>query len=148
MVAPLAILAIGAGLKTGGQIFGGIEAKRQAKSEARALNNQAALEQREAEFNALQTDRQFIELMAEQRAAAAASGVTLEGAPMAIIRQTQRDKEETLANIRSAGRARAGILARQAKDAKRRGRAAFISGISGGISGGIGSAGKLGDIGG
>lgn len=133
----------GAGLAAGGQIFGGLGAKKQSKRQARALRQQAAFQREQAqlerelgEFDVLQQSRAFDKLMGRQRLATAASGIKLEGSPMLLLEESLRDKEETIENIRTLAESRAraleigaGQLGQQAKDTLRAGRNALIGSI-------------------
>ena len=125
-----AIIA-GTALATGGQVFQGIQAKKQAKKQANLLRQRAALEKEAAEFDALQQERAFEKLMGRQRLAFAASGVELAGSQLLLLEETLRDKQETIDNIRRAGEARVGALTAQAKEVKRAGRNALIGSIMG-----------------
>lgn len=64
----------GTAIAGGGQIFAGIQAKKQSKRQARALQQQAAFQREQAqlerelgEFDALQQSRAFDKLMGRQR---------------------------------------------------------------------------------
>ena len=141
-----------------GQIFGGIQAKKQSKRQARALQQQAAFQREQAqlerelgEFDALQQGRAFDKLMGRQRLSFAASGVRLEGSPLDILDESLRDKEETIENIRTLAESRAralefgaGQLGQQAKDTRRAGRNALIGSIFSAVGTGLQGASKVG----
>lgn len=124
-------LIVGTAIAAGGQIHGGIQAKKAAKKRANLLREQAAREKEAAEFDALQQERAFEKLMGRQRLAFAASGVELAGSPLLLLEETLRDKQETINNILRGGEARAGALSAQAREVKRAGRNALIGSILG-----------------
>lgn len=133
MVAPLVALAgVGAGLKIAGDIWGGINARNDLRHQATILNNQAILEEEAAAFDALQAEKQFNSLLGEQKLSVAVSGVESEGTVLDIFSKTIRDKEETKQNIIKQGQARANALRDQARQAKKAGKRALISGFLGG----------------
>lgn len=137
MVAPLIIAAgIGAGLKIGGDIWGGINARNDARRQATALNNQAILEEQASAFDALQAQKQFESLLGEQKLSVAVSGSEVEGSVLNIFNKTISDKQQTMQNIIAEGRARANLLRSQARQAKKAGKRALL----GGLIGGAGSA--------
>lgn len=154
MATGLMIAAVG--LQAGGQIFGGIAARKQSKKQKRALEAQAAFNRQQAklerelgEFEATQQARSFDRLIGRQRLSIAASGIKLEGSPLDIIDESLRDKEETIANIRMVAESRAralefgaGQLMQQGKDVARAGRNALIGSIFGAAGSAIGAAAK------
>lgn len=132
MAAPLVIAAaVGASLKIGGGIYGGLQAKRDSKKVARSLEDQARLEEEAGQFEALQTARQFDSLLGDQKITVAASGAETEGSVLNIFDKTLQDKKESVDNILAAARARAAQLRDQAKQAKKSGRRALISSLIG-----------------
>lgn len=118
-------------LSAGGRIAGGIRARKAAKKQARLLKDQARLEREAAEFDAMQQERQFEKLLGRQRAGFSVSGVKLEGSALDILKETMRDKEETVQNILETGSARGSALEAKARLTKRAGRDAFIGSILG-----------------
>lgn len=144
MVAPLIIAAgIGAGLKAGGGIYQGFQDKKALKRQARNLEEQARLEEEAAQFDALQAGLKFNDLLGEQKLSVGASGVEAEGSVLDIFAKTIRDKEQTMANILAEGRARAGALRDQARQAKKAGKRAIRNSIIGVIGGGAESAANI-----
>lgn len=132
MVAPLVMAAgVGAALKIGGGIYGGLQAKKDYKKAARSLEEQARLEEEAGKFEALQTARQFDSLLGEQKMTVAASGAETEGSVLNIFDKTLRDKQQSVDNILMAARARASQLRSQAKNAKKAGKRAFLSAVIG-----------------
>lgn len=132
MVAPLVIAGIaGAGLKIGGDIWSGINARNDARAQATILNNQAILEEEAAAFDALQAEKQFESLLGEQKLSVAVSGVETEGSVLDIFNKTISDKQQTMQNIISEGRARANLLRNQARQIKKAGKRALLGGLIG-----------------
>jgi hypothetical protein len=147
----------GTAIAGGGQIFGGIQARKQSKRQKRALEAQAAFNRQQAqferelgEFDALQQSRAFDQLIGRQKLNIAASGIKLEGSPLDIIDESLRDKEETIENIRAVAESRAralefgaGQLQQQGKDVAKAGRNALIGSIFGAIGGGLQAGSKI-----
>lgn len=123
----------GMALGTGGEVMGGVKAKKAAKKQASILNEQARLRERQAEFEAQQADRAFEKLLGRQKVSIAKSGIRLEDSPLLVLEETLRDKEATIKNILEGGAAEAGMLRSKAKSAKRAGRDALMSSIISGV---------------
>lgn len=121
----------GKGLEIGGSLFSGFQARKTGKSQARRLQTQSRLEEEAAEFDALQSGREFDKLLGRQRVAIAASGAELSGSPLLILDETLRDKEETIQNILKTGSAKSSFLRSKGKAARRTGRDALIASILG-----------------
>lgn len=134
--------ATGAVLGAGAQIYGGIQARKAAKKQQRAFDEQARLEQEAAEFAALQKGREFDSLLGTQKARISASGIVREGTSLLILEETLRDKEETINNILKTGAARARAYRNQAANARDAGRAAMTSSIIGAFGSGASAFGK------
>jgi hypothetical protein len=142
-------LAIGgAVLAGGGQIYGGVQARKAAKKQAGLLEEQARLEREAAEFDAQQQERSFERLLGQQRLSFAASGVELEGSPLLVLEETLRDKEETIKNILATGAARARRLQAEAGLTRKRGRDMFISSLIGAASTGLKAGSQIAGAGG
>lgn len=139
-----AIIA-GVGIVTGvgGQIFGGISARKASKKQQRMFDEQARLERELAEFQARQAERKFDDFLGDQKVAIASSGIKLEGSALDIIAETQRDKEETITNIKKAGFARASALISQANLARDQGRDAMTASIIGAFGSGAKGASSI-----
>lgn len=121
----------GAVLSGGGQIYGGIQARKAAKKQQQMLDEQARLERSAAAFDAAEASRDFDRLMGQQKARIAGSGIELVGSPLDLIEETEKDKQDTIRNILETGRARASALQSQAGLARDAGRAALTSSIVG-----------------
>lgn len=133
---------LGAGIATqvGGSIFGGIQAKKDAKKQARILQTEARLEREATEFELEQTERKFDRLLGQQRLQFAQSGVKLVGSPLLLLEETLRDKQETMQNLERLGVTRASRLTSQARQTKKAGQDAFIASLFSGIGGGLRSS--------
>jgi hypothetical protein len=144
MVAPLIIAAgIGAGLGATGNIWGGINARNDLRYQATTLNSQARLEEEAAAFNALQTARQFDQLMGEQRQSVASSGTETEGSVLEIFNKTMQDKKTSTEYILAEGRRKAEALRSQARQARKAGNRSLIGGFLSGASSGLSSAASI-----
>lgn len=134
---------IGAGIAAGSKVYEGIQARKAAKRQARALSEQARLERESAEFEAIQASRRFDKLLGTQKARISGSGIKLEGSPLLILEETLRDKKETIENIRRFGSARSEALRNEAFNATRQGRSAMTSSIVGAFGSGLSAFGKM-----
>ena len=133
MVAPLVIAGIvGAGLKIGGDIWGGVNARNDARRQATMLNNQAILEEQASAFDALQAEKQFESLLGEQKLSVAVSGSEAEGSVLDIFNKTISDKRQTMQNIVAEGKARANLLRNQARQIRKAGKRSLLGGFIGG----------------
>ena len=133
MVAPLVIAGIvGAGLKIGGDIWGGVNARNDARRQATMLNNQAILEEQASAFDALQAEKQFESLLGEQKLSVAVSGSEAEGSVLDIFNKTISDKQQTMQNIVAEGKARANLLRNQARQIRKAGKRSLLGGLIGG----------------
>lgn len=133
MVAPLLIAGIvGVGLKTGGDIWGGVNARNDARRQAAMLNNQAIFEEQASAFDALQVEKQFESLLGEQKLSVAVSGSEVEGSVLDIFNKTISDKQQTMQNIVAEGKARANLLRNQAKQIRKAGKRSLLGGLIGG----------------
>jgi len=128
MALPIALIAA-VGLKAGGDIWGGVNTRNALRHQATTLNSQARLEEEAAAFNASQTARKFDELLGEQHLSTAVSGVEEEGSVLDIFKKTIQDKQISVEHIIADGRNRANALRNQARQAKKAGRNALISGF-------------------
>lgn len=124
-----AALAASAALQAVGSIWGGINSRNNLRHQATILNNQARLEEEAAAFDAMQAAKQFDSLLGEQHLSVAVSGVEEEGSVLDIFKKTIQDKQTSVEHIIANGRNRANALRDQARQAKKAGRDALISGF-------------------
>jgi hypothetical protein len=132
------VLLASAVVGAAGQIYSGFGANKTANRQADIYDEQANATIIEGEFQELKTARDFDTLLGQQKLSFAASGRALEGSPLLILDQTIRDKETELSNIRSNTARNVSQLRSAAKETKKAGRNAILTGIIGGAS----SAGK------
>ena len=132
------VLIASAVIGAGGGVYSGIQANKAAGKQAALYDEQANAEQVAGAFQEAQTVRNFDTLLGEQKLNFAASGRSLEGSPLLVLDQTLTDKETEINNIRRNTARSVSQLQSAAKETKKAGRNAFITGIIGGAS----SAGK------
>lgn len=130
MGAALPIVAIG--LQAGSQLYGGIEESRGLRAEARALDENARLTERDGAMAAVDAYRASRLQMGEDMAALAGSGgITSASSGGDIIAASAIERELQVMNIRySAGQEAKGLRA-QAKDRRRAAKGAIIGGVLG-----------------
>jgi len=129
----IAAAATAAVVSAGASIYGGIQARKQAKKEAALINE-------DAQHQANQHAKDVEKFRKRQKVAFLSSGVSLEGSPLLVLEETRKEGEEEVARIRRGGQIRSDIRQQQGRDA-------FVSGVLGGISslaGGVSKAGKVG----
>jgi len=132
MAAPLVTAGIvGAGFKIGGDIWGGFNARNDARRQATMLNNQAILEEQAFAFDALQAEKQFESLLGEQKLSVAVSGSEAEGSVLDIFNKTISDKRQTRQNIVAEGKARVNLLRNQARQIKKAGKRSLLGSFIG-----------------
>jgi predicted ATP-grasp superfamily ATP-dependent carboligase len=120
MVLPLAIFGAGATLNLGGSIYGANMAKKDLKRQAMALEDQARLIEEQAQFDAIETGKQFESLLGNQKLSIATSGAEFEGSVMNILDQTLKDKEVNIATIKKNAEMQANFLRSQAQQARKK----------------------------
>ena len=128
------VLIASAVMSAGGGIYSGIQANKAAGKQADIYDEQANAEQEAGAFQEAQAARDFDTLLGEQKLGFAASGRSLEGSPLLVLEQTLTDKETEINNIRRNTARSVSQLRSAAKETKKAGRNAIISGIIGGAS--------------
>lgn len=116
------IALISAGLQVGGSILGGIQQQE-------AYEDQAKIQEQQAEEQARQLARENIQLEKAQKVAYLSSGVSLEGSPLLVMAEDRRIGQENIQNTLETGRTQASSL-------RKSGRQALIGGLVGGASAG------------
>jgi len=119
MVAPL-IFAAGAGLNLASSIYGANMAKKDLKRQAMALEDQARLVEEQAQFQSLQTAKQFDSLLGEQKLSVATSGAEMEGSVLNIFDKTLADKEQNINIIKRNAQIEANLLRQEAMQARKK----------------------------
>lgn len=111
---------VGAGTSIIGSIYGANMAKKDLRRQALALEDQARLIEEQAQFDAIQTGKQFESLLGEQKLSIATSGAEFEGSVMNILDKTIRDKETNINIIKKNAEAQANFLRTQAQQARKK----------------------------
>ena len=124
-VAAASLLALSAGA----QIFSGMAALRSADAEAGVQRQQAELASMEANEEAARTERDAESFRKRQKILFLKSGVALEGSPLLILEETQRNAQKEADAIRKQGVARFSLGQQRAKQAPRKGRAALLGSV-------------------
>lgn len=120
MALPLALFAAGAALKLGGSVYSAMQTRKDLKKQAMALDDQARLIEEQGQFEATQSNRQFENLLGEQKVGIATSGAEFEGSVLNILDQTLRDKEITQKNILDNAKRQANFLRDQARQVRKK----------------------------
>mgnify|MGYP003662102161 CR=1 FL=1 len=134
------VLLTSAAVGVAGGVYSGFEANSAAKKQAGIYDEQANAEQSAGAFQEAQVARDFDSLLEQQKLSFAASGRELEGSPLLILDRTIRDKETEINNIRNNTARSVSQLRSAAKETKKAGRKAILTGIIGGVSSGGKSA--------
>lgn len=129
-------IAIGAPIAGGLQQASGI--RQQAGAEAAAAQYNAQLARMEAEAEASRIRRAGRRELAKQRLRVSASGVQLEGSPLALLADNAFEIEREAVHAQIAGRNTARLDEAQARNAKRAGRTGAATAL---LSGGLQAAG-------
>lgn len=139
MAAALPIVAIG--LQAGSQLYGGIEESRGLKAEARALDENARLTERDGAMAAVDSYRASRLQMGEDMAALAGSGgITAASSGSDILAASAIERELEVMNIRfEAGQEATGLRA-QAKQRRKDAKGAIIGGVLGAASSALNGA--------
>lgn len=140
MAAPLALFVVGAGFSLAGSIYGANMAKKDMFRQARSLEDQARLIEEQAQFDAIQTGKQFEGLLGEQKLNIATSGAEFEGSVLNILDKTIQDKEENIKMIKRNAQAQASFLRSQAAATRKKGKGLLKTAL-------ISSAGNIGQSG-
>ncbi len=134
----IGLLAIAFGaLSAGAGITQGVLAYKASQDAAKAKEQQAVQVEKITEENARDKTLQYRSIMAEQRAAAGASGGDLSGTPMVIGDLTLALADRETSRMRADAHAQAGELRKEAKDLKFGGQIQLFTGIASGIISGV-----------
>lgn len=114
-------------LSVGAQIFSGIEAQKAADAEASLQRQQGEILSLEANEEAARIERNAASLRKRQKILFLKSGVSLEGSPLLILEETQREAQKEADAVRKRGVSQFTLGRQRAKAASRRGRSALIS---------------------
>lgn len=122
------------GLSVGAQIFSGISAQKAADTEASLQREQAELASTEANEEASRVEREAESFRKRQKIMFLKSGVAIEGSPLLILEETQREAQKEADAIRQRGVAQFDLGQARAKQTSRRGRAALIGSVGQAVS--------------
>ena len=137
-----------AALSAGGKLLAGMSERDAQKNRAGVLEDNARYAALDATNLARQRTREIQKFAANQKISFLKNGVTLEGSPALTLAETYALGQEEVNAITQAGTRQANAYWREAKIAKKQGRAAMISGLFGAADSGvqaygIGSSGGL-----
>ncbi len=112
-----------------GSIYSGISASMSAQDEAKDLKRQAALERQEGLEEAARLEKEHRKFLAKQSLMYLKGGVTLEGSPLLVLKETrdEKDKQVTAQERRAEALYRLGRG--KAQRVSRGGRAGLIGGF-------------------
>jgi hypothetical protein len=114
------IQAAGAVLNIASTIYGANMAKKDLRRQAMALEDQARLVEEQAQFQSIQTAKQFESLLGEQKLSVAISGAEMEGSLLNIFDKTIADKEENIAIIKRNAEIEANLLRQQTQQVRKK----------------------------
>ncbi len=96
-------MALGTVLKIGGELAAGEAAEEAAQRKAAIGEQNALLAEERAVHDEANLRYQFRKLVGQNRASVGASGVTMEGSPMEVLRESVANMEHDAINIRRRG---------------------------------------------
>lgn len=114
------IQAAGAVLNIASTIYGANMAKKDLRRQAMALEDQARLVEEQAQFQSIQTAKQFESLLGEQKLSVSISGAEMEGSLLNIFDKTIADKEENIAIIKRNAEIEANLLRQQTQQVRKK----------------------------
>jgi hypothetical protein len=118
-------------LSAGAQVFGAVSEKRAADDQAELIDQQAQIEQQETAAEAERKGEERRKFIAQQKVAFLANGIGLAGTPLVVLEDTFQQFEKEISSIKRSGRAKAGLLTKQADITRKTGKAKLISGVLG-----------------
>lgn len=136
------LMLLGSIAQAGMSIMGGIQANKEAKSQANmalAQSAQAGVEQeRQSWAQARQVQEEAKDTERKQKLAYLASGVSLSGSPLLMMEATRQKGIQNVNEVMTGGKAASNAAMTEGRmtavKARSMGRQAFISGIGSGIS--------------
>jgi len=117
-------------------VIGGFSGMSAANTEAGLQRQQGSIALSEAQANAQNTAFNETQAVGKQQLAFLANGVTLEGSPSAVVKQSTSYGQQQVQSILNQGAAQDALAIQQAAQTQNQGRNALIAGISQGISSG------------
>lgn len=128
----MAELAIGAGLlMAGGQLFGAYSSAQSLKMQARMAEVQAAAAEQQAAESARRIRRQGRQQLGLMRAGIGASGINVEGSPLAVLQDSAVESELAALTAIYQGDLQATGFRMEAKQAKKAARNTLVAGSIG-----------------
>jgi len=109
-----------------GQMYSGAQAMKAASAEASLQRQQAVLASQEANREAARKEEDANKLRKKQKMIFLKSGVGIEGSPLLILEETEREARTEADAIRNSGLAKANLGLKKAQQTFRTGRAALI----------------------
>ena len=125
------LLLAGTVLSAGTSIAGGIEAKKAAEAEADILRQEGEFAEDQARDEALRFQKGGESFLGTQRAGVAASGVKLEGSPLAALQESEANLAQDVARIKESGKNAAALAKSRAAAMEKQGSFALAGGILG-----------------
>lgn len=127
----LPYLAVGAtALGAEQSIIGGMNADSAAKQEAALQRDQASLALKNAQDNASVEAYNDTQLVQRQKVAFLANGVTLEGSPAEVLKNTTTMSQQNVQAILDRGVAQYNLGQREAAQTQAKGRTALLAGLA------------------
>lgn len=126
-------------LGAAGGVAGGVEAFRASREEASELRAEGEIVRGESEQAAQDRAIENRKFVADQKLTFLKNGITLEGSPLLVLKETKEIGQREVASIRTRGIRQQSKLRKQAKRTKRAGRAALIKSITGAGAGAAGT---------
>lgn len=128
----LAVAAAGFGAVS--SVMGGASANSAAKQEAGLQRQQADLALKNANDNAAVEAYNDTQLVQRQKVAFLANGVTLEGSPAEVLKNTTTQSQQNVQAILDRGVNEYNLGQAQADQTRNKGRAALVAGIAKGVT--------------
>ncbi len=125
----MSIANVFTGIMMGGQLFSGFAANEAARSEARALEKEAALARKEGLEEADRLDKEHKRFLAYQSLMYMKGGVTLKGSPLFVLKETREEAKKQVNAQRNRANALYGLGRDRASRVRNEGRAALIGGM-------------------
>lgn len=124
-------------------VIGGFSAMNASNTEANLQKQQGALALSEAQTNAQNTAFNETQAVGKQQLSFLANGVTLEGSPSLVVKQSTAYGQQQVNSILKQGAAQDSLAIAQAAQTQNQGRAALIAGISQGVGSAASGIGNL-----
>lgn len=141
------IAIVGATVGAGASVYGGISAQKSANAEANLQKQQGDILLAESKTNAANETYNQTQAVGKQRLAFLANGVSLEGSPSMVLKDSTAYGQQQVDAILKQGQANYSLAYQSAAITKNKGRAALIAGLAGGvtdITSGVSNASKAG----